>query len=209
MVIVKMGKEHLDSGTNCQDYAIEIDDLKMIVDGCSSCVNSEVGAKLFCNLFPKSGFDVRRTFSVLKALYDSDDDLKNNLLFTINMVREHDDYFEVSTCGDGYIIKEKLDGTIEYESFDYDNAPPYYAYNLLYNKNCLSKYKDGVDFKRNIYLKSEYKNIGVSSDGLQYIVNSSHKDEFEKILKTGKSLKMKLFINRNINEFKDDMSIAF
>ena len=209
MLLVKMGKEHKDGGINCQDFAIESKGFKMIVDGCSSCANSEVGAKLFCNLYPKSGYDVRRTFNVLRALYDSDEDLKNNLLFTINMVTEYEDHFEVATCGDGYIIKQRHDGSLEYESYDYDNMPPYYAYNLLYNKSSLSKYKDGVDFVRNIYLKSEYKNIGVSSDGLQYILNSSHKDEFEQILKSGKLLKLKLFINRNINEFKDDMSIVF
>ena len=209
MLVVKMGKEHIDNGTNCQDFAIEKDNFKLIVDGCSSCQNSEIGAKLFCHLLPKCNYDIRRTFGVLRALYDTDKELKENLLFTILMVREHENYFEVAVCGDGYIIKQKHDDTIEYQEFDYQNEPPYYAYNLIYDKTCLRKYHDGVNFRNFIFNKSEYKNIGVSSDGIRYILNGFYKDEFEKILKTGKSLPMKLFINRNIQYFKDDISICF
>ena len=68
MLIVKMGKEHLDNGINCQDYAIELPKIKMIVDGCSSCKNSEVGAKLFCHLFTKTNCSIDRTFNTLKML---------------------------------------------------------------------------------------------------------------------------------------------
>lgn len=209
MHIVKMGKEHIDMGINCQDFAIEQIKFKMIVDGCSACTNSEIGAKVFCHLFPKMGYNVRRTFNMLRAIYDTDRELKDNLLFTILMVKEMEDFYEVAVCGDGYIIKQRWDDTIEYEEFDFDSAPPYYAYNLLYDKTCLTKYVDGVTFENYIFPKSEYKNIGVASDGLRYILKGFKLDEFERILKNGKEVPMKLFINRNIQEFKDDISIVF
>jgi hypothetical protein len=209
MLVVKMGKEHIDMGINCQDFAVESPAFKMIVDGCSSCENSEIGAKLFCHLFPKANYDITRTFNVLRALYDSDEDLLNNLLFTILMVNENDYYFDVNVCGDGYIIKELWNGTIEYEEFECDNAPPYYAYNLMNNKDRLSKYRDGVSFENHTFSKLRYKNVGVASDGIRYILSSTHKEEFEQILRTGRPVLMKRFINRNIQEFKDDISIVF
>jgi hypothetical protein len=209
MLVVKMGKEHIDMGINCQDFALENDKFKMIVDGCSSCINSEIGAKLFCHLFPKAGYDITRTFNVMRALYDTDEELLDNLLFTILMVNETDLYFDVNVCGDGYVIAERWDGTIEYQEFDFDNAPPYYAYNLMNNKDRLSKYRDGVEFQNFKFSKLRYKNIGVSSDGIRYILAGDHKQEFETLLKQGRPAAIKRFVNRNIQEFKDDISVVF
>ena len=113
MLVVKMGYEHIESGINCQDYAIEYPKIKVIVDGCSSCKNSEVGAKLFCHLLPKVNFNVQKVFNLFRALYTSDQEIYDNLLFTTNMVEEFNDYYIVSNIGDGYIIKERLDKVIE------------------------------------------------------------------------------------------------
>lgn len=35
MVINKIGQQHIDYGTNCQDYGIEFDGMKVVCDGCS------------------------------------------------------------------------------------------------------------------------------------------------------------------------------
>lgn len=209
MLICKMGKEHIDNGKNCQDFAVKNNDFKMIVDGCSSSVNSEVGAQLFCNLLPKNNYDIRKTFNFLRVIFDTDRELKDHLLFTIVMVKETDNFFQVAICGDGFIIKQKHDNTIEFEEIDYDNEPPYFAYNLIYNRSSLTKYENGVGFQHYVFSKDEYKNIGVASDGIRYILDSIYKDEFIEILNSNRDLKMKLFINRNIKHFKDDISIAF
>lgn len=209
MLICKMGYDHIEGGINCQDFSFQQDNYKMIVDGCSSSIHSEVGAKLFCNLFPRYNYDIKKIFSFLRVIFDSDRGLKDHLLFTINMLREYENFYEVAICGDGYIIKQTWDDKFEYEVIDYDNEPPYFAYNLLYDKNCLSKYKEGVAFKNFLYPKHQYKNVGVASDGIRYIVNGEHKEEFENLLRQGKELRMKLFINKNIKEFKDDISIVF
>ncbi len=50
MVINKIGQQHIDYGTNCQDYGIEFDGMKVVCDGCSEGKHSEVGAKAFCHL---------------------------------------------------------------------------------------------------------------------------------------------------------------
>lgn len=47
MVINKIGQQHIDYGTNCQDYGIEFDGMKVVCDGCSEGKYSEVGAKDF------------------------------------------------------------------------------------------------------------------------------------------------------------------
>ena len=61
---------------------------------------------------------------------------------------------------------------------------------------------------------SEYKRVGIASDGIRFMVNPAPenillKDEFIQILKEDKAGKMKRFINKHHNIFKDDVTIAF
>lgn len=51
MVINKIGQQHIDYGTNCQDYGIEFDGMKVVCDGCSEGKHSEVGAKAVFAIF--------------------------------------------------------------------------------------------------------------------------------------------------------------
>ena len=72
--------------------------------------------------------------------------------------------------------------------------------------------EDGVEISEKEYSKREYKNVGVASDGLRFIVKSDDeelKNEFVELLKSDKPVKIKRFINRNQKIFKDDITIVF
>ncbi len=206
MFINKIGYYHIEYGINCQDFGIELNNKKIVLDGCSQGLHSEVGVKLFAHLY--KNYTVQEAFCVLTELFSTPTDILNYLCFTILSVYENEDNFITSVCGDGYIIKQKLDNTIEFEKFDYEGSPPYYIYNYI-NSQYLKKYQDGVDFLIKSYSKKEYKNIGIATDGIEYILNSPFKEEFEKYLIEQKAVAIKRLINRENKYFKDDITIAF
>lgn len=208
MFICKIGYEHIQNGINCQDFGFESDKFKGIMDGCSEGKHSEVGVKLFAHLFSKiSGNNFKYCFDELFKIFPTYEDIKNYMLFTVLLVSQTEEEYMISVCGDGYIIKQKYDDTVEYEKLGEGNTPEYYAYNYV-DSSHLSKYKDGVNFMHHILSKSEYKAVGVASDGLEYILNSPFKDEFEKYLVTRKEFAIRRLINREHKYFKDDISIV-
>ena len=206
MFINKIGYLHLEKGLNCQDFGFESDKHKCIMDGCSEGKHSEVGAKLFAHLFSK-GLDPIECFEKLSEIFPNYEDIRNHMLFTVLLVSQNDDDYMVDICGDGYIIKQKYDDSIEYEKLGEGNTPEYYAYNFV-SSDRLNKYKDGVEFKHHLLPKSEYKAVGVASDGLEYILNSPFKEEFERLLLGRKEFAIRRLINREHKYFKDDISIV-
>jgi len=208
MFICKIGYEHVEKGMNCQDFGLENGSFKCVMDGCSEGKHSEVGVKLFAHLFSNTAIDIPEFFDMMTSrMFSNYEDIRDHLLFTILYVSEDDNNYLVSTCGDGYIIKQKHDNSIEYEKLGEGNTPEYYAYNYV-DKDRLSKYKDGVEFKHLVIPKTEYKTVGVASDGLEYILNSPFKDEFEKHLIGRKEFAIRRLINREHKYFKDDISIV-
>ena len=67
MFINKIGMEHLEMGMNCQDYGIIGDTWAVVCDGCSDGKHSEVGAKLFCQLYKDCGDTKERSRNGLQA----------------------------------------------------------------------------------------------------------------------------------------------
>lgn len=59
----------------------------------------------------------------------------------------------VDYCGDGFIVKERLDGTIEFEELSDGEYPKYFAYNYV-DKDMLKQYKDGVIFPQRLFQKT-------------------------------------------------------
>ena len=103
MLVNKIGYDHLSIGMNCQDYGFELPDykVKVVADGCSEGLHSEVGAKTFCHLLSK-GYDIEQAFSSLVAVYGQTiEDMKNFLCFTYLSVTESNEYFITSNCGYG------------------------------------------------------------------------------------------------------------
>lgn len=197
MLINKIGYEHLTSYKNCQDYGFDNGRIKCVVDGCSEGKHTDVGVKLFCYLFSKNN-SIKETFEQLTSIFTTIEDIKNYLLFTVLLVEEAEDEFIVSYCGDGYIIKQNNEDVFEYEKIDYNNTPPYYAYNYIPKEN-LSLYQDGVEFIQIRYSKKDYKRIGVATDGIEYILKSNLKEQFEKCLLYNKEAGLKRLINQTHN----------
>lgn len=222
MFVNKIGTQHIEFGTNCQDFGIinkinENSMFKMVCDGCSEGLHSEVGAKLFTHLISKKeNMEVTwdKIFkNIINLIGDSASSIKDFLCFTVLYVYQQIDVFKVSYCGDGYIILQDLEGNITFKEIDNGEYPKYYAYNFM-NPEYLKQYKEGVEFTTEYFYATEYKNVGVASDGIRFIVNCEPKDymlkdEFIEILKSGKESRMKRFINKHYNIFKDDVTIAF
>lgn len=211
MFINKIGQEHITMGMNCQDYGYEDELNKIVCDGCSEGLHTEVGAKTFCHLFPIERTVVGIFDKWLFPIFGkSNKSIRDFLCFTILHVYETQYSYEVCNCGDGYIILEDNNGNISFEEMSDGEYPKYYAYNYC-NPESLSHYKDGVKFTYREFSKEKYKNVGVASDGLRYILrlNEDLVNEFTELLKTKSTVKIKRFINRNQKSLKDDITIVF
>ena len=225
MFVNKIGKDHIEIGKNNQDYGFELKNIfsKLVCDGCSEGHSTEVGAKLFSYVLEKyyeiSNADVITTikecFDYATACFDivsmSHETIRDFLCFTVLHASKNESNFVVNYCGDGFIIKQDINGDISFEELSDGEYPKYYIYNKA-DKDKLKYYKDGVEFSTIEISTSEYINVGIASDGIRFVVNSDNeelKQEFCELLKLGNEVKMKRFINRNSSLFKDDVTISF
>lgn len=227
MNVLKMGNGHKINGINCQDATGQYKDiLKVVCDGCSEGVHSEIGAKLFCKMliekyrrFYEMGKKYINVPELITTVMDelvnmigkTPQDIKDYLSFTILVMEKIPDtvYSYVYHCGDGYILYDAGDG-VQFKKLDCGEYPMYLAYNYIPG-DMMKQYKDGVLIST--YESESYKNVGVASDGIRFVVERDDgdplKEEFKTILNSGKDMKMKLFFNRNENIFQDDFSIVY
>jgi hypothetical protein len=234
-----MGHDHINYGISNQDGGLIKTGLKVVMDGCSDTEHPEVGVHLMLSRFEKYFYDkikyrtrsmdyfVWNEFNTLieyltgcgvrKDLTKEDlIILKNFLSFTILAVVEIEEYYVAYFCGDGYVISQDMKDNFKFIELndqhliiDEQEYPLYYLYNYLPIYNLA---KEGLQFKSYLFSKSDYKKVGVATDGLKYILNyedSYYKDQFIELLKTDQELKAKRFINANHHIFKDDITIAF
>lgn len=239
MFINKIGQNHLEYGMNCQDAGYyrmgntniappvmfaKVLSVKCVCDGCSEGKHSEIGAGLYTLLSENStNYNIEKDMDELVTVLSHDVQLtpstiKNYLCFTVFVVLEldfgedMDNSFSVDYCGDGYIILQDLEDNITFKKIDNGEYPEYLAYNYIEDKDRLNYYKEGVHPKHESFSKRKYKNVGVATDGIRYIIDHEDeelKNEFINILKSGKDTKMKIFINKHQSIFKDDVTIAF
>ena len=203
--VCKMGSDHNFANMNNHDFAFNLLNMKIVMDGCGSGKHSEVGTRLFGQLFARKA----------KEYFDKGESsfIFQNYCFTILVCFETEDEFVVYSCGDGYIIKENEEG-ISFDRLDDGEYPCYYIYNFITDKSSLVEYKDGVSFKVTRFAKTDYFNVGVASDGLRYAENllDVEKTKLMKFLHEGKGPQIEVLINRNNRKnemFHDDISICF
>lgn len=216
MFINKIGKEHLEYGINCQDYGYDSVDFKLVCDGCSEGLHSEVGVKLFClQLSSWSHYSIDKIIlnycfeKIVDFIGHDPKRLKDYMSFTILSVTNCDNDFLVSYCGDGYIITEDYNGKIDFINLDNGEYPQYYVYNFI-PKDMLKQYKNGVHFTVRTLKKEKYKHVGLASDGLRFILKEPELlDEFKILLREQKEAKLKRFINKHQSIFRDDITIVF
>lgn len=213
MLVTKIGQQHIDYGINCQDCAVEMNRVKIVCDGCSEGKHSEVGAKTFCHLMEYGEWNsFQDAFEkMVKMFGQTPATIRDFLCFTILIVAETEDEFILAYCGDGYILQEFVDGRFIVEELNDGEYPKYYAYNYV-DPDSLKYYKDGVKLQCRIFPKSEYKNVGIASDGIRFAVRNAD-DEihsgFVDAVRSGKAAKLKRFINKHQSVFKDDTTVVF
>ena len=227
--VCKIGSDHKFANMNNHDFAFNLLNMKIVTDGCGSGKHSEVGTRLFGQLFARKSkeyFDrgesiceenfieiVNSIFKKMLELCSDTSFIFQNYCFTILVCFELEDEFVVYSCGDGYIIKENKEGIL-FDKLDDGEYPCYYIYNFIADKSNLKEYKEGVNFKVTRFSKSKYFNVGVASDGLRYSENllDTEKSKLMEFLHEGKGSQIEVLINRNNlrNEmFHDDISICF
>lgn len=230
MFINKIGTYHINAGINCQDFGFNMDKYKLVCDGCSEAIHSEVGAKTFS--FMLSSFiqknNERLTNDNSNFFNKSISEIFNNMIswypislnimplinlysFTIIHYEEYETFFNVCNCGDGYIITQDSNGKLEFLKIDEGTSPKYFIYNYI-NSDLLNDYKNGVQFDIHRFEKNEYDRVGIASDGIRFILENedlSLIEEFKDILIKDKEVCMKRFINRNQKIFKDDVTISW
>lgn len=227
--VSKMGIDHDFANKNNQDFAFQVLNMKVVMDGCGSGKHSEIGTKLFGQLFArkvKEYLDRGETIgeknllevigSIFEKMLGLCSDISfifQNYCFTILLCLELEDEFVVYSCGDGYIIKENSEA-ITFDKLDDGEYPCYYVYNYITDKSALVEYQEGVSFKITRFPKDEYFNVGVASDGLRFWENmlDVEKTKLMQFLHEGKSPQIETLINRNNRRnriFHDDISICF
>ncbi|MDO4283409.1 MAG: hypothetical protein Q4D02_07205 [Clostridia bacterium] len=231
VLINKMGSLHVFEDIANQDYFLAVDNIKMVLDGCSKDENgewlkSEVGVKLFSQLFERLPKDIRNNpelletcvnliFDKLISLATDKSFISQNFCFTILIVYELEEKFVVKYCGDGYIITRKknvseAEDELEYISLESEcneGCPKYYVYNYISSK----LYSEGVSFKTKEFSKEEYENVGIASDGLRYLLDLGFpvKSKLDENLLNDKAGRIRVQIARNYDSIKDDITICY
>lgn len=236
----KMGYNHIKQRRNCQDIAIGYTtedniEIKLVCDGCSSTPFAEVGAitfaKVFKETYTNSKMSIPETATeVFKKILDLfsggnnqkyDEIINLFMSFTILICIEKEDKFITYTCGDGVIISYAQTGEVEYTILkDHPTYPKYLAYKFMQNREALKGiYDDEIEFVENIFDKEKYLKVGISSDGIEYMLTEYQipiREEFELYLfkdttaTTDKERAKNIFnlLVRNEALFDDDFSLA-
>lgn len=239
MNILKIGKNHIETGMNCQDAIGRYgEELKVVCDGCSEGKHSEIGAQLFAKRFVEKYkyFREREKNAVIFGNFGVDDSYKIGTLIQstmddiVNFVGDDKDsildYLSFTTIiahgnkrvisvGDGYVIEiDRARSKVRFVKLDCGDYPEYLSYNYL-NPDLLKKYKYGVELSRRIFnptIENIDHELGVASDGIRFVADlpkdNPLRQEFVDIILSDRDIRMKRFINKHPEIFKDDVSIV-
>lgn len=222
MIISSQGFGHFTQGMNNQDFGIESPRMLLILDGCSGARYSEVGTRLFAQLFSrKEEWDSVEKFEnnvetvfkdildMMKKYYSVQDDLEKefimeNLLFTIIACFETEESFIVKLFGDGYIISQNTKGCVSYMRFSYGKCPPYFAY-----RHCnleQGNFKD-YTFKTFVFDKKVFPKIAIATDGIMPIAKGDIQGVDRHIV-NGNITLLENAVRTNRPAFYDDVTIG-
>lgn len=223
MVINSQGFKHFLQHVNNQDFFYETPRMLLILDGCSSGKYSEVGTRLFTQIFSRKeeNDSVEKFESNVKEVFDEliemmrkyypepkaleSDFIMENLLFTIIACFDCKDKFVVKMFGDGYIITQNKRNHLSYMKFSYGKCPPYFAYKYceLLMPNIFKDY----EFKTFEFDKEIFKSVGIASDGILPIVKCEAQGMETYILRRD-NVGLQMAIRMQNQAFGDDVTIA-
>lgn len=220
MIVNSQGFGHFLQNINNQDFAYETPRMLLVLDGCSGAKYSEIGTRLFTQLFTrkeehdsieKFESNVKEVFDelieVMRKYYPNPNDMENdfimeNLLFTIIACFDVGDKYVVKMFGDGYVVTQNICDKISYIKYSYGSCPPYFAYKYCKQLDYFKEY----DFKTFEFEKKFFKNVGIASDGIQPIAvgQINIDDHIVKCEEAG----LQFEIKKQKNIFGDDLTIA-
>lgn len=220
MIITSQGFGHFTQNLNNQDFGIETSRMLLILDGCSEAKHSEVGTRLFAQLFSRKeeSDNVEKFEDNVKSVFDDiiemsekyypkhedleKDFIMENLLFTIIACFETENEYVVKLFGDGYIITKNNQGLISYMKFAYGKCPPYFAY-----KYCdVQDFKD-YQFKTFRFDKKIFPKIAIATDGIMPIVKGDVRIN-ENCIFDGNENLVQICIKSQKQNFYDDITIG-
>lgn len=223
MIISSQGFGHFANGMNNQDFGMELKRMSIVLDGCSGAKYSEVGTRLFTQIFMKkeecenvekfednvkSVFD--EIIEMMKRYYNTPEDFERefimeNLLFTIIACFETENEYIVKVFGDGYIITQNINENISYMKLSYGKCPPYFAYrycNLPEGKD----FKD-YNFKTFNFDKKKFIKVAVATDGIVPIVKGEVQG-IDNCIATENTSLAEMIIKTQKQKFYDDVTIV-
>ena len=214
----QIGSYHVRERLNNQDSVVNHGKIKLVADGCGGEPYSEVGSRLFTQLIKEEESYiteknfvkvVSEIFERMTVLFNTDELVDKNLLFTIIACIETEDSYKVFCCGDGFIIT--YNGRhVDFIEISNGKYPHYFAYNYIKDKSTLGEYASGMKFDVFEFPKSEYEKIGVATDGLRFFY--SLRDESQlyllRALKNGNDKFVENIIKSESSTFADDITIC-
>ena len=220
MIISTQGFVHFTGGTNNQDFGMETSRMLLVLDGCSEAKYSEVGTRLFAQIFSrkeecdnheKFEDNVKEVFDeilgMMERYYPTKDELEkdfimDNLLFTIIACFKTEDRYIVKLFGDGYIVTKNLHGLLSYMKFSYGKYPPYFAY-----KYCKDMNFQDYQFKTFEFDKKVFPQVGIGTDGILPIAKGDLKG-VDTFVSQGNAAMLFAAIKTQRQSFGDDVTIA-
>lgn len=220
MIISSQGFGHFTQGLNNQDFGIETSRMLLVLDGCSEAKYSEVGTRLFAQLFlRKEECDNHEKFEEnVKAVFDeligmmekyfpNKEDMEkefimDNLLFTIIACFKTEDKYIVKLFGDGYVVTKNNHGCVSYMKFSYGKYPPYFAYKYCSHMNFANH-----QFKTFEFDKKVFPQVGIGSDGVLPMAKGELRG-VDNIICTGNKVTLTAAIRTQRSSFGDDVTIG-
>lgn len=220
MIISSQGFGHFTQGLNNQDFGVETPRMLLILDGCSGAKYSELGTRLFtqiflrkeeCDNYERFEDNVKEVFDELidmvRKYYPTEEELEKdyimeNLLFTIIACFKTEDKYIVKLFGDGYVFTQNKQGRISYMRFSYGKFPPYFAYKYCSDMNFQDYQFKTFEFDRKVFPK-----IGIGSDGILPIVKGELKG-IDNLISGENEIAIRMAINGQRQSFFDDVTIG-
>ena len=223
MIISSQGFGHFTSGLNNQDFGIKLPRMSIVLDGCSDAKYSEVGNRLFTQIFLKKEEceNVEKFEDNVKSVFDDivemmkkyyatteefeEEFIMENLLFTIIACFETEDEYIVKMFGDGYIVTQNINECISYMKFSYGKCPPYFAYKYC-NKPERKEFKD-YNFKTFKFDKKKFMKIAIATDGIMPIAKGEVQG-FDNCIAKENIPVAEMIIKTQKQKFNDDVTIV-
>ena len=220
MIISSQGFGHFTQGLNNQDFGIETPRMLLVLDGCSEAKYSEVGTRLFAQLFSrkeecdkheKFEDNVKEVFDeiigMMTKYYPNKEELEKefimeNLLFTIIACFKTEDKYIVKLFGDGYIFTQNKQGLVSYMKFSYGKRPPYFAY-----KYCSDLNFQNYQFKTFEFDNKAFPFVGIGTDGIMPMVKGELKG-IDNLIFKGNEITLQMAIKSQRQSFFDDVTIG-